>query len=234
VPLVAAVAAYLVLAVDWMGELRFLTPAWPLLSVAAVLGGAQLLALAETGRIRVAIAVVLLSCVVIAAPEWGHRTQSFRASPTAPLCVVATGYGQRLEATARALARDDQSLSVAVPDIGGVLLATDVHVVDIGGLVNRRIARLLKEGDSAGIARYVLDEVRPTVILDHAPWTRMSGLTASRLRPDYVDVDHGREWVRREALERLPDPDATLARITERAARFDGPFPETCGRALFG
>jgi len=234
VPLVTAIAAYVVLAADWMAEMRFLTPAWPLLAVATVLGGAQLVALAHSRESRVVFAVLIVGAAAIALPGWARRTNDFRAEPTAPLCRVGIRYGQHLAFVARTLGRDEESLKVASPDIGGMLLATDVHIVDLAGLIDRRIAPLIGAERSRAIARHVLADVRPDVILVHGPWVSSTGLTDARLAAEYVEVDRGSEWVRRDLLERSSDPDAVRSRIAENAARLDRPSPAACADVLFG
>jgi hypothetical protein len=234
VPLAAALVTYFVLEADWMAELRFLTPAWPLLSLAWVLGAAQLIALLRSRRLQLAAAVVIVALSLMAVPQWADRTRDFRADPTIPLCVVATRLGHHLADVARALGRDEASLTVASPDIGGILLESDAHVLDLGGLVDRRIARWLKYERASEIARYVLDDARPAVIFVRGSWILSSGLSDERLGTDYVEVTEGFEWVRRDLLERAPDPSAALARIRKSGSRLGGPAPDECSDVLFG
>lgn len=230
------VAAFVVLPTDWMVELRFLTPVWPLLSTAAVLGGVQLAALASTRATRAVAALVLVALGAMALPNWRARTAAFRASPTLPLCWVAARYGTQLEAVVRILDLPPRSTAVLLPDIGGVLLAADYKVVDLAGLADPAIARLLRDGSPAALADHVLEDVRPVVVHLHGDWTARSGLRHDpRFAAAYVDVNRGEDWVRRDAVAATADPDATLARLRAVATASDLPGDRAgCGPALFG
>ena len=232
----AGLAAFVVLPVDWMAELRFLTPVWPLLSAAAALGVAQLADLAESRSVRVAIAVTLALFAGLVIPGWRERTQGFRASPTLPLCTVATRYGLHFDRLARVLEREPAATSVLLPDIGGVLLATDLRVVDLAGLADPTIARFVRDQASADLARYVLDDVRPTLVDIHGDWVARSGLLRNpRFRADYVAVLGGEDWVRRDAVAATADPAATLARLRAAGAAVElPPATAACAGALFG
>ena len=98
VPLGAAVAAYVLLAPDWMLLLRFATPVWPL--GALVIGIATSHLLAGAGRRRRALAVGLAVAALVSAGSWITAAQQFRRAPTVPLCSVAMTYGYAVNAVA--------------------------------------------------------------------------------------------------------------------------------------
>ena len=232
----AGILAYVVLPADWMAELRFLTPVWPLLSVAAVLGVVQLAALASTPALRAAVAVALVFFAVSAVSGWRTRSDGFRAGPTLPLCDVAVRYGTTTDAVARALGRDPAATRVVLPDIGGVLLGARVEVVDLAGLADPTIARLIADDRAGAIADHILTAARPVVVHVHGDWVARSGLTDDpRFAERYVDVRSGEDWVARAAIDATPDPAATLAQLRRLVASAAPPGPRAaCGEVLFG
>lgn len=234
--LAAGVVAYVVLPTDWMAELRFLTPVWPLLCAGAVLGIAQVAALARSRDVRIAVAVVLALFAALVLPRWRERAEAFRAAPTVPLCSVATAYGLRFDAATRIVDRAPGATRVLLPDIGGVLLAADFRVVDLAGLAHRRIAQMIGDDDSAALARYVVDDVRPTFVYIHDDWVARSGLLGDAgFRTDYADVGEGRLWVRRAVLSTADEPAATRAALERLDGRFRAPPPRSsCAGTLFG
>lgn len=238
--LAAALAAYVVLLTDWMKELRFLTAAWPLLSVAAILGIAQLATLVRTQRIRVAVVVALSMWTLLIGPSWWDRAQQFADQPTISLCFVATTYGQHFNDAARVLDLDPRSTSVLLPDIGGVLLASDLKVFDLAGLTDREIARFMRDGGQGALADHILNQLRPTFIHIHDDWLVWSGLDGNpRLPADYVEVyvdaDGAQEWVRRDALAGSGNPAAALVALTASARALENRrSPAVCAGALFG
>lgn len=235
----AALAAYVVLLTDWMKELRFLTDSYPLLSVAAILGIAQLVTLARSQRVRVVTAVALAMWTLLIGPSWWDRAQQFADQPTISLCFVATTYGQHFNDAARVLDLDPRSTSVLLPDIGGVLLASDLKVFDLAGLTDREIARFMRDGGQGALADHILNQLRPTFIHIHDDWLVWSGLDGNpRLPVDYVEVYFDafctQEWVRRDALARFENPAAALDALSlnAQALRSRG-TSRTCAGALF-
>jgi hypothetical protein len=151
------------------------------------------------------------------------------------MCFVAARYGVHFEAVVRALGRDPASTAVLVPDIGGVLLASDVQIVDLAGLADVELARLIADGTPAAVADQILEELRPVVVHVHGDWVSRSGLLADpRFRAEYVDVLGEEDWVRRDAFEATSDPVETLARIRAAGVELDPrPMRASCARELF-
>lgn len=197
VPVVLAGVAYLVLNTDWMGEYRFATP---LLSCAALFTAvtAARVVLGSEAGLRVAVVGVTLAVtaggtVQVMAP----RMNAFLASPTVPGCVVAQGFGRQFNLYADLLGIRQGTL--LLPDIGGTLLTSRLGVVDLAGLTNTEIGRLRGRGDEAAIRDYVINEVRPTFVHFHPPWS--AGLESdSRFLADYVELGGPGGWVRRSAV----------------------------------
>jgi hypothetical protein len=50
------------------------------------------------------------------------------------------------------------------PDLGGAALVSDLRLVDIVGLADRRIARFWAAGDIEGLRSHILHDVRPTFL----------------------------------------------------------------------
>jgi hypothetical protein len=218
VPLGLAVAAFGVLEPDWMGELRFATPVWPLGALAAVVAAAMVAPrLAVRGQ---AVAAVLAAgAAVVSGLVAVDAASAFRAAPTAPLCLVAQNTGRAINSYAQVV--DVPDPVVTAPDIGGAALVSELRVVDMVGLADRRIARFWAAGDMAGLRDHLLGEVRPTFVTLNPDWARPTGLLADpRLAADYVEITTSAagvtDWVRRDALG-PGDLDAIRARVPAAA-----------------
>jgi hypothetical protein len=202
VPLALAVVAFGVLAPDWMGQLRFATPVWPLGALAAVVA-AVLVAPALAARGRLVTAVLAVGAAAVSGLALVDGARAFRASPTAPLCLVAQNTGRAINSYAELVDVPDPVL--AAPDLGGAALVSDLRLVDMVGLADRRIARFWAVGDTAGLRAYLLHEVRPTFLTLNPDWARLTGLVADpRLAANYDKIATSpagvTDWVRREAL----------------------------------
>jgi hypothetical protein len=202
VPLALAVVAFGVLAPDWMGQLRFATPAWPLGALAAVVAAA-LVAPWLAARGRLVVAVFAVGAAAVSGLTLVDGARAFRATPTAPLCLVAQNTGRAINSYAEIVDVPDPLL--AAPDIGGAALVSDLRLVDIVGLADRRIARFWAAGDTAGLRAHILDEMRPTFLTLNPDWARLTGLQADpRLAANYDKIATSpagvTDWVRRESL----------------------------------
>jgi hypothetical protein len=203
VPLALAVVAFGVLAPDWMGQLRFATPVWPLGALAAVVAAA-LVAPWLTARARLVAAVLAVGAAAVSVLALVDGARAFRASPTAPLCVVAQNTGRAINSYAELVDVPDPVL--AAPDLGGSALVSDLRLVDMVGLADPRIARFWAGADTAGLRAYLLDEVRPTFLTLNPDWARLTGLLVDPgLAANYDKIATSpagvTDWVRREALE---------------------------------
>lgn len=204
VPLGLSVVAYTVLETDWMAQLRFATPFWPLLSLIAVVAIATALDGVDVGTQRIA-AAGLAAVVLITGTQWNRRSSEFAAEPTVAMCAVARNTGFTFNTYADRLGIDDGTL-LAV-DGGGTALTSRLRFVDLSGLGDRRIARFWGDDDMEGLRDHVYDEVKPTFI---RIWFGWSGIVPTgilddpRLDRDYElvwgPVEGGGNYVRRDAV----------------------------------
>jgi hypothetical protein len=118
--------------------------------------------------------------------------------------------------------------------MGGTLLVSRLRVFDLVGLCDRDAARTLRS-DTPAFHRYVLEEVRPTFIHVHGPWSGWAAFHSNPLFAEaYVPIRESwgaaqapepasGDYVRRDALG--PDPQATLRRLQRAyvAAGMDRP-----------
>jgi hypothetical protein len=225
VPLALAVLAFGVLEPDWMGQLRFATPVWPLGALAGI-AAAVVVAPALSARAQAVGAVLAVGAALVSGLALVDSARAFRAAPTAPLCLVAQNTGNAINSYADVVDVPDPVL--LAPDIGGAALVSDLRVVDVAGLADRRIARFWRTGDMAGLRDHVFDEVRPTFLTLNPDWARLTGLLADpRLAEDYVEIRTSpagvTDRVRRDALapgdlEELRDR-ASVAAAADDAAR---------------
>jgi hypothetical protein len=233
VPLALAVAAFGVLAPDWMGQLRFATPVWPLGALAAVVA-ATLVAPHFAARGRVVVAVLAVGAAAISGLAFLDGVRAFRAAPTAPLCLVAQNTGRTINSYADIVNVTDPVL--AAPDIGGAALVSNLRLVDIVGLADRRVAGFWADGDIAGLRTHLLRDVRPTFLTLNPDWARLTGLAADpRLAASYDKIATSpagvTDWVRRDALG---PGDLEALRIRASAAVVDDENARRSPRASCG
>ena len=233
VPLALAVAAFGVLAPDWMGQLRFATPVWPLGALAAVVA-ATLVAPHFAARGRIVVAVLAVGAAAISGLAFLDGVRAFRAAPTAPLCLVAQNTGRTINSYADLVRVPDPVL--AAPDIGGAALVSDLRLVDIVGLADRRVAGFWADGDIAGLRTHLLRDVRPTFLTLNPDWARLTGLAADpRLAASYDKIATSpagvTDWVRRDALG---PGDLEALRIRASAAVVDDENARRSPRASCG
>jgi hypothetical protein len=242
IPLVLAVAGFVTLQPDWMGQLRFATPIWPLAMMVFSLSVVEVAYRANFWG-RGLLAALVFIAVVSPVAQMNQSDKVFRGGPTVALCRVALSQGYLFNGFADILGI--RAGSLLTPDAGGTALTSRLRFVDLDGLADRRIARLWQDDDMAALRDYVLDEVRPTFVILFAGWYPRThlGLTDDpRFLRDYAlmftgDRDGG-EWVRRDALPR--GADLTAAAEWGRlnwdvvAQRYSNHVPQlwTCGDTL--
>jgi len=238
VPLVLALVAYCVLNPEPGGEFRFASPLWTMAALVAALAAVEVARALRT-RWRVVLAAVLVAAALPSAPALADSGRGFASGPVVPLCQIVERYGRLFNGYADVIG--SRGGSVLLPDVGGVALTSRLRVVDSVGLVDERIADLVSDGDFAGLRDHVFDEVRPTFIHTHVPWTGVTGLTGdARMARDYAAVvldptGANGDWVRLDALgdgdlERLRAyaRDTVPAIEAERAVQVTG----ECGPVL--
>ena len=190
-----ALAAYLMMPADWMGEYRFATGAivFAYWVVADLFGEAW--RTSASPALRVALALVLAAVTADSAVRHAERSADFASYSITPFKRVAAFAGDGYNALAEALGAERPS--VLVPDVGGALYYSRLRVYDLVGLCDRTTARTLTR-DTAGFHRYVLEEIRPTFIHVHGPWSEWASFHASPLfARDYAPIFE--EWTSAES-----------------------------------
>lgn len=168
--IVAGLAAYEILPPDWMGEYRFATPLFPLLYlfVFMVLGALAKTWISGDYFIHRALpATLVFAFITGAAGDFVFRIDRFLAAPTVSIEDVAKNYADRFNVYAEFLGLEEASLGA--PDIGGALMYSRLRIVDLAGLCDRRIGRLIHR-DKTALRKYLLEEEKPTFIHVHGPW----------------------------------------------------------------
>ncbi|GAA5156800.1 hypothetical protein [Amycolatopsis dongchuanensis] len=248
VPFAIALAAYAVLRPDWMGAYRFATPVWALGALITALAATEVLRQARP-RVRALLAAALLVGILPSAVSFVGQSQQFRAAPTFPACAVADRYGRTFNAYADLIGAREASLLLA--DLGGSSLTSRLHLVDLGGLGDSRVADYIHDNDPAGLRDYVFDEVKPTFITSHthgSGWHRIP--LDPRLARDYdqifdspdADGFPGGDWIRKDAvpnqavLDKLRAYARSHTAVVDRAinmVNLTAPgWPNNCGPTL--
>ena len=211
IPLGLALVAFGVLIPDWMEQFRFATPVWTLGPFVVVLAGVEVLAELRW-RGRTIVGAVAAAAAALSVAGFVPYVETFRANPTAPLCLIVTNTGREFNGYMDVLGL--RSATFFAPEIGGGALTGRALLYDGGGLAEPTIARFWAAKDTAGIRDYVLDDVKPTFIRAHGSFRPFIGLDADpRFARDYVEIgaftNGGANWVRRDLV---PDA-ATLTRL---------------------
>ncbi|MBV9919262.1 MAG: hypothetical protein JOY78_00185 [Pseudonocardia sp.] len=211
IPLGLALVAFGVLVPDWMEQYRFATPVWTLGPFVAVLAGAEVLA-GVRWRARALVGAIAAAAAALSAVGFVTDVETFRANPTAPMCLIVTNTGREFNGYMDVLGL--RSATFFAPEIGGAALTGRALLYDGGGLAEPTIARFWAAKNPAGIRDYVLDDVKPTFIRAHGSFRPFIGLDADpRFLRDYVEIgtftNGGANWVRRDLV---PDA-ATLGRL---------------------
>jgi hypothetical protein len=223
VPLALALVAYSVLNADWMGQLRFSTPIWPLGVLATALCTARLIVRPGLRR-RTGLAGAFAGALYLAWGVTGAMLGDSATRPVVPLCVVANENGELFNEFAD-LAGIQQG-SLLLPDLGGTALTSRLRLRDTAGLVDAAVADYIHKGDGPGLRDYIFDTMRPTFIQTHGAWspTLMAGPAFdARMLRDYTQIypagpavpSGSSDWVRTSALQ---DPTA-VAKLRSYAAK---------------
>lgn len=187
---------------DWMAQYRFLMPAVALFVIPATVA----LATVTKQKLRPLLGAVLTVFVLLTTIE---QLDEFEHNPTTPLSVVSE-IGQEFVSVAERLQIEDALL--AHHDAGGISYDRDINFVDLGGLVDRKIAKNMD--NRPFLERYIFEERRPHFIFGGVGiLAAASGFTESPVfESDYVpisfvdrpimdsDLSHIRRDAVREAL----------------------------------
>ncbi|MFD2420259.1 hypothetical protein [Amycolatopsis pigmentata] len=227
VPLAIALAAYAVLRPDWMGSYRFATPVWALGALISALAVTEVLRQARV-RTRTLLAAALAVALIPSAVSFADQSERFRAAPTFPACAVADRYGRTFNAYADLIGARQASLLLA--DLGGSSMTSRLHLVDLGGLADSKIADYIHDNNPAGLRDYVYDEVKPTFITIHTHGTEWHRLSVDpRMARDYDQIFDspdpmgfpGGDWVRKDAVPDSAVLDELRAYAQRNTARVD-------------
>lgn len=201
---------FLLLPRDWMGELRFATPVFVFLYMGLVLFIKRLSELASYRSVKILVVVFVFLYVAESIQIHGHRMEKFASNRIVPL--------ERISRKAEKFNRLKEEYhldgaSILAPDLGGLLMGSNLRVYDLAGLCDKKIARTLYV-DKKGLWDYIFNEIKPSFIEKHTPWTYFSMLESDeRFYRDYVLLDNfeGMErgriyngaFVRREIVEKM-------------------------------
>jgi hypothetical protein len=210
----AALADFMLLPSDRMGEHRFGTPFYPLYYAAtfALIDAAIEVSAVRAARKALALGAIAGSLFLASLPDFAGRAFLFARAPNIGLFYVRRAFAERIDRYAETL--HIEGGSVLLPDVGAMLLWSQQRVIDGAGLCDAVIARTLTRDPSAA-RQYVFGEVRPTFIHTHNVWARALALEAdTRFERDYVAIhryDAGEDpeaeghaaglFVRRDALD---------------------------------
>ncbi|MFT4515907.1 MAG: hypothetical protein ACI91B_004628 [Planctomycetota bacterium] len=178
-----AIGMHAALPRDWMGEHRFATPFVVVLVPWLVVEFAALRQLAAP-RTRAISGVALAAVLLFLVARNAISITRFANEPTTPLASVAQRH-LVLAAWAQQLAVAD--VSALVPDVGGPLWLAKLRIIDLYGLCDANIAKLL--GDPDRLADHILNDRKPTFIEFHGDAAQLSGLPRSPMfRRDYLPI----------------------------------------------
>ncbi|MBL3705535.1 hypothetical protein GI582_22800 [Sulfitobacter sp. BDSS02] len=162
---------------DWMGEYRFLMPATGLFVLAATLSLPGTKRFPSRQGLCAVLSVILLTSTVI-------QLDRFRAHPTTPLAVVSE-IGWNFARLSRQLYIESPVL--AHHDAGGISYDRSIGLVDLGGLVDRDIAKHMQ--DRFFLETYIFEEKKPDYIFGAINFAAASGFTdAPAFERDYVPL----------------------------------------------
>ncbi len=189
---------------DWMGQYRFLMPVTSLVAIFAALG---LFAITfPTAKLWCgALISVVLAIVTV------KQLDSFEARPTTPLAVVSE-IGSEFARVSELLRIEDPIL--AHHDAGGISYDRKIGLVDLGGLVDREIAKNMK--NRSFLETYILEQRRPHFIFGAINFAAASGFTESEaFFRDYVPL----------IFENMPIMESSLSHVRrENVVESEGLF----------
>jgi hypothetical protein len=185
VPLTLAITAFGILNPDWMSQYRFATPIWAMGSLVVTVCAYRIISTAAL-RTRVVCGVAIAAALTSSLTLLKQQESAFRASPTAPLCLVTDSAGRLVNQLADVLHLPDSEVFVG-PDLGGTSLTARLRLVDLAGLTDTRIADYRATGDIHGLAGYLFGKARPALMHAELAW-KITGWDP-RLDTDYYFLD---------------------------------------------
>lgn len=186
---------------DWMSQYRFLMPVLPVALLVISLGLQGLAGFWKRFVFCVAAVLILTHTAVL-------QMAAFKENPTTPLAVV-TEVGNTFHTLAKRLEIEDPLL--AHHDAGGIAYHRMIRLVDLGGLINRTIAKNMD--DKAFLTTYLLEELRPDFVFGAKNFAAASGFSGSDVfTRDYVrlefadrpDMQSDLSYIRRDLVLQVP------------------------------
>jgi hypothetical protein len=157
---------------------------------------------------------------------------------TPSLCTVAAGTGAAPNLYADRL--DLTGGTLVAPDMGGAAMTSRLHLVELVGLTDARMAGFHAREDMPAVRDYVLGELRPEMLETHGWWSTSTGLIDDpRLATGWVKVEdidpQSGVWVRADLVtpQQLHQlrPDATRGLAQRDFYAFTAPRA-SCGARL--
>jgi hypothetical protein len=181
-----ALADFMLLPADRMAENRFATPFYPLYYACLFALLDVALDVPAVRRKGLALCGLAGSLFLACAPDFSGRALLFARAPSIGLFYVKGAFADRIDGYAQAL--HVSGGSVALPDVGGMLLWSHLRVIDLAGLCDARLARSLFR-DPPATREYVLGEVRPTFIHVADIWAKAAAFEEDpRFTIDYAPI----------------------------------------------
>ncbi|CAN0064627.1 unnamed protein product, partial [Chrysoparadoxa australica] len=162
---------------DWMGQYRFLMPVLPLIVVPAVIAIDHGFSLRSRAWLATLASVALFANTLT-------QVDKFDADPTTPLAVVSE-IGQNFAKVAERMSI--QGPLLAHHDAGAISYERSIGLVDLGGLVDRDVAKNM--GNADFLRPYIFEQKQPHFIFGARNFAATSGfLDGPELARDYVPL----------------------------------------------
>lgn len=162
---------------DWMGQYRFLMPVIPLIILPAVFFIGQIV----SAPVRIVFCGVMSVLILI---NTISELDRFASEPTTPLSVVSE--------IGDTFFRVSQMIGIADPllahhDAGGIAYDRKISLVDLGGLVDRDIAKNMS--NRSFLESYIFEQRKPDFIFGAINFAAASGFTQSPVFDrDYIPL----------------------------------------------
>lgn len=169
---------------DWMGEFRFIAPIVPVAAVLVALGLRELAELLAGTHWQRQAALVCTVPVVLMVLGQVPRLIRFAQRPTTSLEAVADIGSYFVDLAHQAGIQDPTLLH---HDAGGTSYVARIHLIDLGGLCDRTIAKHWRDRDR--MRHYIFDQRRPMFIYSGPVFARKIGLESfPEFHSDYLPL----------------------------------------------
>jgi len=197
---------------DWMPEYRFATVFFLFTFLVVSLGVNELI---KNTKIKLGVYTAIL---LVASYNQLPRAWEFSKKDFVSFESVASQFGFRFNFYRDVIGEEYASL--LAPDLGGTLYYSKLRVYDLAGLCDRDIAKTYYYDDQVARTKLIFEEIRPTFIHAHMPWSANLGADAKvYIMADY-EVIHGGinelgfpegDFIRKDAISNLSELDKLKA-----------------------